>query len=286
MAGMSKTGAGTSGGDPGMDGAQLRRRRGAWLVAAFVLFAAVQAIANVESTVEDFARVGVAEQRWHIWCWQLSSLFVWVALMVPLWWLVARVRPPRVRLPLAVLIHAVATIPVSLAHVFAMIAIRRLAYLAVGETYAFGDWPTTLLYEYRKDVATYLILVAFLAFAQWLLARPAPGAARDEAPADGVRVLLVADGSVTHRVPVDAIEWAAAAGNYVEIAWQGRTLLHRSTLAALTDRLGPGFARIHRGRLVRRDAVRSVETDRSGDFTVTLESGARLRGSRRYRGTI
>jgi DNA-binding LytR/AlgR family response regulator len=60
-------------------------------------------------------------------------------------------------------------------------------------------------------------------------------------------------------------------------------LLHRSTLAALAERLGPGFARIHRGRLVRRAAIASIETDKSGDFTVTLTGGAALRGSRRYR---
>ena len=82
------------------------------------------------------------------------------------------------------------------------------------------------------------------------------------------------------------IDWVRAAGNYVELRWEGRTLLHRSTLAALADQLGAGFVRIHRGRLVRRDAIRSVETDKSGDFTVTLASGATLRDSRRYRSSL
>ena len=54
-------------------------------------------------------------------------------------------------------------------------------------------------------------------------------------------------------------------------------------LAAVEEALGPGFARIHRGQLVRRAAIRRIETDRSGDFTVTLEGGTALRGSRRYR---
>ena len=172
---------------------------------------------------------------------------------------------------------ALATVPVSLAHVLAMVALRKLVYAAGGESYDFGPWPMALLYEYRKDVATYLLASVFLSFAQWLLAHPGPAAPGDD------DVLLVTDGSVTHRVPVDAIESASAAGNYVEIVWGGRTLLHRSTLAALAARLGPGFARIHRGRIVRRAAVRSVETDRSGDFAVTLESGTVLRGSRRFR---
>ena len=37
------------------------------------------------------------------------------------------------------------------------------------------------------------------------------------------------------------------------------------------------------GRLVRKDAVRRVVTLKSGDFDIEMESGAMLRGSRRYR---
>lgn len=277
---MTEKAAGTKGGETMTSGAQLRRQRAGWLLAAFLLFVTVQSIANVESTLEDLAKVGVAEPRWHVWAWQLSSLATWIALMVPLWWLVAWARPPRMALPAAILIHAAATVPVSLVHVLVMVGIRKLAYMLAGESYGFGDWPMALLYEYRKDVATYLMVVAFLIYAQWLLARPTPVAGERS------RMLLVPDGSVTHRVPIEAIDWAASAGNYVEIAWEGRVLLHRSTLAALAEQLGPEFARIHRGRLVRRDAVRSVETDKSGDFTVTLASGTALRGSRRYRGAL
>jgi hypothetical protein len=277
---MTESASGASGGEAGTDGERRRRQRAAWLLAGLLLFLTVQSTANVESTIEDLARVGIAEPRWHVWTWQLSSVVTWLALMVPMWWLIAWARPPRIGWAAGGLIHAAATVPVSLAHVLVMVALRKLAYLFAGESYTFGNWPMELLYEYRKDLATYLMIVAFLVYSQWLLARPAPEPMN--APGDA-QVLLVADGSVTHRVPVDAIESASAAGNYVEIVWAGRVLLHRSTLAALAERLGPSFARIHRGRIVRRAAVHSIETDRSGDFTVTLESGARIRGSRRYR---
>lgn len=277
---MGEIGAGTNGGEGVTTGEALRRRRLLWLALGLAGFLTVQSIANVESTLEDMAKLGVIESRAHVWTWQLTSLVVWLALMPVLGWLVARLRPPRFSWPVAVLLHTLATIPVSLVHVLAMVGLRMLVYAAGGERYDFGSWPMTLLYEYRKDAATYLLAALFLAYAQWLLARPTPTISPES------DVLLVADGSVTHRVPVEAIESASAAGNYVEIVWSGRTLLHRSTLAALTERLGPGFMRIHRGRIVRRAAVRSVETDKSGDFTVTLESGATLRGSRRYRGGL
>ncbi|HEY0462726.1 MAG TPA: Nramp family divalent metal transporter [Polyangiaceae bacterium] len=134
-------------------------------------------------------------------------------------------------------------------------------------------------FRYLESVVLTLMLTIGGCFAvELLLARPEPAGEAD--------VLLIADGSVTHRVPVDAIDWASSAGNYVEIAWGQRVLLHRSTLAALAGRLGPGFARIHRTRIVRRAAVEKVETDRNGDFTVTLSGGAELRGSRRYRSAL
>ncbi|MCW3836622.1 LytR/AlgR family response regulator transcription factor [Sphingomonas canadensis] len=122
----------------------------------------------------------------------------------------------------------------------------------------------------------------FAGLVRRLLARPAPAMADVAEPG----VLLVPDGGVIHRVSVAEIDWAAAAGNYVEIGWGTRTLLHRATLAGLEARLGRGFARIHRGRLVRRAAVAKVETGRSGDFTVTLTGGQSLRGSRRFRARL
>jgi DNA-binding LytR/AlgR family response regulator len=103
------------------------------------------------------------------------------------------------------------------------------------------------------------------------------------ASAEPRRTLAVNDGAVTRHVPVDEIERVSAAGNYVEIEWGPRILLQRSTLATAEAELGEGFVRIHRGHLVGRNAVRCIETDKSGDFTVTLANGATVRGSRRYR---
>ncbi|MBO9621467.1 MAG: LytTR family transcriptional regulator [Sphingomonas sp.] len=277
---MDENAAGTSGGRGGTSGE--RRRKLALLALVFVGFVAIQSFANVESSRADLARSGVTESLAHVWLWELSSVAMWVLLLPAIGWMVARVRPPRLDWRWALLAHAAATVPLSAIHVSGMIAIRIAVYALWGQRYDYGGVLDRFVYEYRKDVTAYLMLAAFMGFAQWWLAR------REAVPAAAAEsdVLLVADGSVTHHVPADRIESASAAGNYVEIVWSGRTLLHRTTLAALAERLGPGFVRIHRGRIVRRAAVRSIETDKSGDFTVTLESGATLRGSRRYRGRL
>lgn len=264
-----------------MNGAQ--RRLALILGAGFALTLAAVMLANVESTISDFTAVGIPETRVHVWVWQVTSVIAWLTTAPMIWWLVKHVRPPRLSWPVVLLLIALASLPLSLWHIGLMVGLRKLCYAAEGAQYLFFDKTVDpLLYEYRKDFASYLQFAGFVAVAQWLLARA--GEVKDqEIPP---RVLKVADGAVSHQIPVDEIDHARAAGNYVELAWHGRTLLHRATLATVATGLGPGFIQIHRSRLVRRAAVRRVETDRSGDFTVTLADGTSLRGSRRYRDSV
>ena len=80
------------------------------------------------------------------------------------------------------------------------------------------------------------------------------------------------------------VVWVEAAGNYVELHRGASGLLHRASLADMQRRLeGAGFVRIHRSRLVRREAVAAVESKPTGDFVVRLRDGRELAGSRRYR---
>jgi hypothetical protein len=274
------TGEVTSGGWRGMNGAQ--RRLALMLGAGFLVILAVIMVANATSMVSDFAAAHIPVSREHIWLFEATSIFAWLTAAPAIWWLVARLR--RARLPwwAVALIVAAATVPVSLWHIGLMVALRMLVYALQGQHYTFTvGGANPILYEYRKDVGTYLQFAAIALVAQWLIAR----AATPEIAAPR-RTLEVNDGAVKHNVPLDEIESISAAGNYVEIGWAPRTLLHRATLASVEAELGDAFVRIHRGRLVRRDAVRRIETDKSGDFTVELASGASVRGSRRYRERI
>lgn len=277
---MTEERSGTSGGETGASGA--RRRAMLWFVLGFAVIIALVTVANAESMIADFAAAGVAETAWHIWLWELSSVAAWITVLPAIWSLVARLRPPRLRWPIALLVLAALSVPASLWHIAMMVGLRKLGYAAEGLPYVFVHGARSeLLYEYRKDLVTFVQFASSCWFALWLLARlPADDAVPEP------RLLEVSDGAVTHRVPIDEIEHIAAAGNYVEIAWGQnslRTLLHRATLESLSRELGRDFVRIHRSRLVRHSAIRRIETDRSGDFTVELQSGALLRGSRRYR---
>lgn len=78
------------------------------------------------------------------------------------------------------------------------------------------------------------------------------------------------------------IDWVQAAGNYVELRANGRTIVHRSSIsAAERDLAGHGFVRIHRSILVRRDRIARVRPQ-----DVVLVDGTQLRIGKRYRADL
>lgn len=268
--------AGTSGGG---------RRLGLVLLAGFLVVFLIQGYAIATSQIADLERSGADIPASRPWVWTATSLAMWLLLIPVIWWAVARVRPPRFSWWQVTAIFLAGSVAISAVHIGGMMLLRMAVYaIAFPERYEIGDWWTVAIYEYRKDLAAYVQFVGGVAAAQWLLKRADEPAA--PAMPDTPVTLAVADGSVTHHVPLDEIEQIASAGNYVEISWGTRTLLHRATLAAVEAELGPGFVRVHRSRLVRRAAIRRIETDRSGDFAMTLASGAVARGSRRFRAAL
>lgn len=281
-----RTGTGTSGCAGGTNGWTPRRVAMAG-TAVWVVLLLIQASVNAMSQASE----NPALPAWPYWVWEGSSVVGWLC-VAPLLWLLVRRLPRLARRPALLLATLVAaTVALSLVHIAVMFGLRFAIYPLLGETYRpYGDAGGIFLYEYRKDVSTLLQMGLALYFIQWLAARVpwwshAPDGAAPEPRAE--LVVEVQDGPSTHFVPLGEIDQASAAGNYVEIAWRGRTLLHRTTLAALEQAWAPhGFARIHRGTLVRAAAVIRVETLRSGDFTAELAGGEVLRGSRRYRAAL
>lgn len=268
----------TSGEPGGTSGAE---RKGWWL--PWLLFAVIGGInagVNATSVIDDLARLGHSVPAWQPWSWELTSLGAWLALAPVVFAAAARLRPPDLGWPAALAAHALLSVAVSLAHVGFMMAARMAIYAAYGGAYRFaGSVPGVLIYEYRKDLVTYLLLALLFELAR-RLAPPAAAARSDFR-------LEVRDGGRTAWLAPEDIEWAQAAGNYVELHGSFGERLHRETLASLEATLAPfGFRRIHRSRLVRASAVKEVETKASGDFELTLESGKRLTGSRRFRGRL
>ena len=88
-------------------------------------------------------------------------------------------------------------------------------------------------------------------------------------------------------VRVEDIRWVAAAGNYVELHLDGRTVLHRVTISHLEQRLDPAtFLRVHRSTMVRRDQCVSLTVAGDGVYTLTLDDGAKVGVSERHVGDV
>lgn len=190
----------------------------------------------------------------------------------------------------ALLWHALGSVVFSLLHVALFIVLRSAAYAVVfGASYSFfTDAPTDLLYEYRKDVFPYAVLILMLALQRSLEEhRREAEAARAEARQTGKLTLKA--GGRTIFLDAASLDWASAAGNYVEIRANGITHLARISLSALEQLLsdaGVDVARVHRSHLVNRAKVSEIAPVRDGDFRIRMADGSELRGSRRYRTSL
>jgi DNA-binding LytR/AlgR family response regulator len=112
-------------------------------------------------------------------------------------------------------------------------------------------------------------------------------------PAIGASLLLIAlarKSLMRRRVSPDevalgslaeAIDYVAAADNYVELHSNGRVTMRRMTLAEAERALaGQGFVRVHRRFLVNRARIASVTGN--GDKLIRLDGGAELPVGRRF----
>jgi len=99
--------------------------------------------------------------------------------------------------------------------------------------------------------------------------------------------LMVMTGSRRAPVPLDEVEWFAAAGNYVVVHWAGREGLVREPLKALEARLDDRvFARSHRSTVVNLARVRDTRSLSDGSWKLTMGSGAEIVVSRTYRDAV
>lgn len=274
---------GTGGGSRGTSGSAFaldRRDRVALVtVAAATLMVAV---VNALSVADDMAQANLDVAAWEPWIWELSSAAFWIIIGLPLIRVLRRLRPPRVSWPLAIAAVALVSIPVCALHMGFLGLSRAAAYAALGHDYSY-DWSRAqVIYEWRKDLLSVAIF-AILAFVTDRLADD-PQRVAPTPPATTPFRLEVRDGARTRWFTPAEIERVEAAGNYVELHTAAGPILHRATLAAVAEQLAPhGFARIHRSRLIRRDAVTALATTASGDFEATLASGTTVTGSRRFR---
>ena len=101
------------------------------------------------------------------------------------------------------------------------------------------------------------------------------------------RRLAIRDGSETHCVDVEAIDWIDAAGDYMCVHAAGETYVLRGTMKHLEQMLDPAtFVRVHRSAIVNSQRVTSMRPHRNGEYFLQLGDVAELKLSRKYKGNL
>jgi DNA-binding LytR/AlgR family response regulator len=117
-----------------------------------------------------------------------------------------------------------------------------------------------------------------------LLAAPALAGHAEAPDAAKLQVIQAGSGNAIHLVPVDEVIYFEAADKYVRVVTAEREHLIRISLRDLVPQLDAArFWQIHRGTVVRADAIASALRDEAGKVTLALRGRPdRLTVSRLY----
>jgi hypothetical protein len=276
---------------PGTDGGLLGMTGGNWRVyAAVAAISVATGLVNALSAAQDAARRGDPYDLATPLLWEMSSIAAIILVAPVLFFAVRRMRAsPQWGLRIA--LATVATVAFSALHIAGMVGIRKAVRWLAGGAYDFHVSLATVIYEFRKDVLTSLLIGgAFWLIDRWSDAEPlqrattAPAASTATVP----EMVWLRDGTTRIRVAPRDIVWISSAGNYVEYRLaNGDNHLIRGTLAAAEAELACfNLSRIHRTRLANLRRVTAVDMKPSGDFELTFDTGQTLQGSRRYRDAV
>jgi two-component system, LytTR family, response regulator len=100
-------------------------------------------------------------------------------------------------------------------------------------------------------------------------------------------VLVIKDGAEVSRVPVSAIVWIDAAGDYMCVHTSSSTHILRKTMKELENELDPKqFIRSHRSVIVNKSYVEKLCCQVNGEYHLVLSNGEQLKVSRSYRNKV
>jgi hypothetical protein len=262
----------------------------AYEIAVTSLLLAAHASVLATTRIMDDRRVN-AEPSLYLWepfVWEFSSLTLWLLLTPAIIYLLNSRLVSWGHIGRTLLVFSAASIVVSILHVAGMMMIRKAVYLSLEMSYRIDDVVYVFFYEYRKDLITFVIIIAAIQSYRFISSRIRGEAnlvsnGEDDAHAVKIDRILVKKLGKEFIVKVDDVEWLEACGNYVNLHAGGRIYPTRNTLGSLLDEISDkGFCRTHRSFAVNLDAVDSIETHGSGSSEITLKNGELIKLSRRY----
>jgi hypothetical protein len=255
-----------------------------------LVFQPLAAAINALSMLTEAERAGGQVDLASPWILELTSAAVLLPLVLLVAWFERLTPGFSESWRRALLFHFAGSVVFSLLHDLGMWGLRHIIFgVTAGRSYdllpnGFND----LLYEYRKDILPYAVMVLLLGLTRHIEeARRETAAAEIEARKTG-RVSVRTGGKTIFFEAAD-FESATAAGNYVELRTAGTNALIRLTLSRLEAHLtesGVDVVRVSRSLLLNRSRIVEVAPAADGDIRIKLADGSTLRGSRRYRAAL
>ena len=266
-----------------------------WYEAIFIIsFFLINASILATSVLMEATRVGnsFGDEAWKPFVWEYSSAINMIALIPALSWLINKQPLNWLNLKRTLVVYLAASGIYSSLHVAGMVAIRKLVYWTQSMSYDMGELPFELIYEYRKDLWSFIFFIFFIVSYRFILSRLQGeanliGNSEDDNSAKKCDRLLVKKLGKEFIIKVNDIEWLESSGNYVNLHINGRIYPTRATLSGLIEQIAEkGFCRIHRSHGVNLDSIASITPLNSGDSEVKLINGKILNLSRRYKDAL
>ncbi|MGB0495255.1 MAG: LytR/AlgR family response regulator transcription factor [Kangiellaceae bacterium] len=247
---------------------------------------------NAESVIADFHRLSITIENWEPYCWELTSHFM-VLCLIPAIVLFNRRYPLNSNNILgSIIAHLAFSFIYSVIHIVGMVLLRNAIYSFVGGSYDFGDWTTEFIYEYRKDIHSYIWILIIIYSYGFIISRLRGEAkviatGEDNVIPEKPERLLVKKIGKEFILKIDDIDWIEAAGNYMNLHVKSRIYPLRETMSNLEKKLNANqFVRIHRSTIVNLDRIKEIQPLDTGDFDMILNNDKKLKLSRRYREKI
>jgi hypothetical protein len=249
----------------------------------------INSVILATSVIMEANRSGVPSfQLWEPFVWEFSSAIATILLLPACVWLLKKHPFNWSKVTFSLCMYFISSIIFSIVHVSVMVTIREVIYWTQSLNYDFGNIFIEFLYEYRKDLMSFISLLVVIKGYGFIVSRlqgeASPIAVGEENITQRFDRLLVKKLGKEFIVKVEDIEWLESSGNYVNLHSKGRIYPTRTTLTQLISQIEEqGFCRIHRSYAVNLNNIDSITPLSSGDSAVKLNNGKILNLSRRYK---
>jgi len=266
---------------------------------ALFCYLGINATINATTVLMEEAReVSASFQSWEPFVWEYSSALATLAIFPFIAWFMRKYPWDWQTTKSSIIRYLVAAISYGAMHLGIMAAMREFAYLLTESDYQFAksfqQFLFEFLYELRKDVWSFVFFVAIIAIyryiiAQWLgdaqsITNKSDKEIDSQQTESLANILLVKKLGKEFLIKTKNIEWVEACGNYANLHLANEIYPMRITMSEFIFKSRSyGLVRVHKSFAVNINWVHFIEPLVSGDGEIVMQSGKKIRLSRRYK---